>query len=73
MAALYQTIPLWTILFSYLYLKEKPNAAQGVAATLALTGAMLIARPTFVRQAIGAADQGGSRQRPRWTRVRSCS
>ncbi|EOD04106.1 hypothetical protein EMIHUDRAFT_221552 [Emiliania huxleyi CCMP1516] len=54
-AALYQTIPLWTILFSYLYLKEKPNAAQGVAATLALTGAMLIARPTFVRQAIGAA------------------
>ena len=47
-AALYQTTPLWTILLAWLFLRAKLRWPQCVAAALALVGAMILAKPTFL-------------------------
>ena len=52
-AALYQTVPLWTMLLGYLCFGATLRRAQGVATALAFAGAILIARPAAV---FGSAD-----------------
>ena len=39
--------PFFTLIFSYLFLKEKLNPVQGIAIVVAFFGAMLIVKPSF--------------------------
>lgn len=47
-AALFQTVPIWTIAMGYIFLGTRLRTSQGIAASLAIIGAVFIARPSIL-------------------------
>lgn len=50
--------PFFTIFFSFLLVKERPNVAQLTASAVALLGSLFIIRPSFNNPALGASVAG---------------